>query len=381
MKLLLAPALTVLLFAAAPTLRAQGVQPKPDTSVPERKPGAAAGETPAAPKPPNLREIVDSLTEADVAEFLKLLREHYVSPAAFGEKELARATILGVLERIAPGATIVAAPTVAEATRSSPFRSEILEDRIGYVRLGSLTPEHVLELDASLQLFGSKSLQAVVLDLRATPRGSHFERAAEVCRRFCPKGRVLFTVRKPSARHEAILTSKEDPKWTGLLVALVDTDTAGAAEVIAAVLRAHTKAMVIGQRTRGEAVEYADVPLPGGKILRVAVAEVALPENVSIFPAGVKPDLLVEVPAETTEELLKRGLESGVAGLIAETERARMNEAALVAGINPELEALQELQRRKGERPKPPLRDAVLQRAIDFVTTVALYERKPRAVR
>ena len=174
-----------------------------------------------------------------------------------------------------------------------------------------------------------------------------------------------------------ILTSKEDPKFTRLLVALVDGDTAGAAEIIAAVLRTHAKAMIIGQRTRGEAVEYSEVPLPSGKLLRVAVAEAALPDATPVFPGGVKPDIGVDVPQETTANVLKKELESGVAALVEETERQKMNEAALVARRNPDLDAAQAAQARKGEREKAPLRDVALQRALDFITTIALYEKKP----
>ncbi len=88
----------------------------------------------------------------------------------------------------------------------------------------------------------------------------------EVCRRFVPKGKVLFTVKKPNVKLEEVLTSKDDPEFRGILVVLVDRDTAGAAEVIAAVLRTHVKAMVIGQQTRGEAVEFKDIPLQSGEI-------------------------------------------------------------------------------------------------------------------
>ena len=178
-------------------------------------------------------------------------------------------------------------------------------------------------------------------------------------------------------REEQILTSKEDPKFTRLLVTLVDADTAGAAEIIAAVLRTYAKAMVIGQRTRGEAVEFAEVPLPSGKLLRVAVAEAALPDSAPVFPGGVKPDLAVEVSQEMTASVLKQELERGVGALIEETEREKMNEAALVARRNPELDAAQAAQANKGERPKAPLHDVVLQRALDFITTITLYEKKP----
>ena len=41
------------------------------------------------------------------------------------------------------------------------------------------------------------------------------------------------------------------------------------------------------------------------------------------------------------------------------------------------LEAIQAAQKAKGEKAKPALRDVVLQRAIDFITTISLYEKKP----
>lgn len=401
MKSPLAPALAALFFASSALLRAQDpVSPaekppvpetKPDAPAPEEKPAEKPPIPPAepppkpAPKPPKptkpgepltTRSAVDSLTDAELDQVISLLKENYINPDALAEDDLKRATVQGIIDRIAPGARIVEAP-VAGTSQTSPFRAEILDARIGYARLGATVPGNVAELDAALANFTEKKLGALVLDLRATPPSAEFEQTAEVCRRFCPKGKVLFSVKKPNIKQEQILTSKDDPKYRGVMVVLVDRDTAGNAEIIASVLRTHVRAMVIGQQTKGEAVEFAELPLAGGKLLRVAVAEIGLPDNVAVFPGGVKPDLAVEVSQETTNEVLKRELEKGVAEFVFETERPRMNEAALVAGTNPELDALQALQKAKGERPKPPLRDAVLQRAVDFITTIAIYEKKP----
>ena len=327
-------------------------------------------------RPPTLRETVDSLSAEDLKEFLRLLRENYIKPDALSEAELSRATIQGIIERLGPGASLRPAPQ-SGAGEASPFKSEIIDSSAGYLRVGSLNADNLAALDLALQDFAAKKIGAVILDLRATPAGSEFAQAAEVCKRFCPKGKVLFTVKKPTVREEQILTSKEDPKFTRLLVALVDGDTAGAAEIIAAVLRTHAKAMIIGQRTRGEAVEFAEVPLPSGKLLRVAVAEAALPDATPVFPGGVKPDISVDVSQEVTASVLKKELEGGVAALIEETERQKMNEAALVARRNPDLDAAQAAQARKGEREEAPLRDVALQRALDFITTITLYEKKP----
>ncbi len=406
MKLPVASALAALLLASVTRLHSQAPEPpaapgKPEVppkvippekipdvpgavdkipgAIPaeEQKPVAKPAPPPAKPtKPLTTRTAVDALSDADLDQVISLLKENYINPGALSDEELKRATVQGIIDRIAPGATIIEAPA-ADANQVSPFRAEILDGRIAYVRLGATVPSNVGELDAALQNFADKKLGALVLDLRATPPSAEFEQTAEVCRRFSPKGKILFSVKKPNLKQEQILTSKDDPKFRGIIVVLVDPDTAGNAEIIASVLRTHVRAMIIGQQTKGEAVEFAELPLGGGKLLRVAVAEIALPDNVAVFPGGVKPDLGVEIAQETTNEVLQRELEKGVSEFVFETERPRMNEAALVAGTNPELDAIQAAQKNKGEKPKPPLRDAALQRAVDFITTIAIYEKKP----
>lgn len=328
------------------------------------------------PVPRTLAAAVEELSPADLQSLIAILREHYLAPEKIDELAVSRATAQGLLERFSPGVQLPFGPAT-EAAGDSPFRSEVIEDRVGYIRFGALSEERLAELDGALKNFAERSLKAAILDLRATPSGSQFAVAGKICERFCPKGRVLFTVRRPSTKEENILTSKQEPSFSGVLVTLVDGDTAGAAEVIAAVLRTQAKALVIGRQTRGEAVEYENVPLPSGKTLRVAVAEVALPENVLVFPGGITPDIVLEIPPDQTEKVLKAELEGGVGPLIAEAERARMNEAALIAGNNPELEAARIAASNRAKKPEPPLRDVALQRALDAITTIALFEQKP----
>lgn len=360
---------------AAPLAWAQPDSPKPGAT-PQPSPvmaQATATPTPAkAAKPPMLplRGTIDALSDADARLAMELLRTNYVRSSALDEAALNRATLQGLLERIGGGAAI--RPGASEAEAESPFRSEILDEKIGYVRFGSLTKGHLAEFDAALGNFNAQRVGALILDLRATPANSDFELAAEVVKRLTPKGKLLFTVHRPSVKQERMYTSDLDLVFQGVTVTLVHRETAGAPEVIAAALRAVDNVLAVGQRTSGQAAEFVELPLHGGKILRVAVAEVKFPQNFTVFPDGLKPDLSVEVSAKDEAEVLKTGLEKGVGGLVYETERPRMNEAALVAGTNPEIDAEAEAQRDGDSDEKPPLFDTVLQRAVDLVTTIRL---------
>ena len=365
---------TLLLAAASLASAAPSAPEKGKPAAPASVPASTSSPSPTPTLPLPLRRAVDTLSDGEAQQALELLRANYVRTGALDEPALNRAMLQGLLERLGGGAAI--RPAAAEPAAESPFRSEILDERIGYVRLGSLTKGHVAELDAALGNFAAKKIGALILDLRATPPGNDFEMAAEVIKRFTPKGKMLFTVHRPSARQERMFTSDRDPAFTGVAVTLVHRESAGAPEVIAAVLRAVGNALAVGQKTAGQAAEFAELPLRGGKVLRVAVAEVKLPQEFSIFPDGLKPDLPVEVPARDEEAVLKAGLEKGVSGLVFETERPRLNEAALVAGTNPELDADQEAQQDGGTEPKAPLYDSALQRAVDLVTTIRIFGGK-----
>ncbi len=382
-------AFAALLFAATAFAQKDLPDPAP-VGEPAKKPAPALEAKPELKAEPKVelreepaaavtalasREAADALKENELDQIVSLLRENYIRPESLTDGALARAGVQGLLDRLGAGARVYPR-TVSAATPTSPFRTERLEGGTAYIRLGSLGAGNLAALDKALENLAPKPPAALVLDLRATPPSTDFEMAAEVCRRFAPRGRILFSIKRPKANDEEILTSRDDPRWRGLLVVLVDSDTAGSGEIIAAVLRTHLQAYVIGQQTKGEAAQFEDIPLGSGKILRVAIGEVTLPDATPVFPGGLTPDLALAVPQEQVDALLAASLDGGVTPLIAEKIRPRMSEAALVAGTNPELDAMKELQqlKAKGQESKPPLRDAGLQRALDYITSVSIFE-------
>jgi hypothetical protein len=61
---------------------------------------------------------------------------------------------------------------------------------------------------------------------------------------------------------------------------------------------------------------------------------------------------------------------------VVENERPHLNEAALISGKNPELEALEAAQRRGRGPEKATVHDPVLQRALDLVTSIGIFQKK-----
>ena len=358
-------------------LFAQSSTPAP--SVPQ-----TASKSPALPSPsqspsakPTTEQLVNSLNSADLQAVIAFLKSNFTNPDAITDTELNRATIQGLMVRLPHGLMLL--PNRESAAMEAPiaFYSEILDGHIGYLRLGSLNSANLQALDKSLGSFAAKKVDALVIDLRASQATNDFAMAAEFAKRFCPKGKPLFTLRKPAAREDRVFNSDRDLAFRGLIMVLTDGDTAGAAEALADALRFYDKGLIMGQPTAGRAVEYSDLPLPSGKILRVAVAEIVSAEGHSLFLEGIKPDVPVEMSMVDKRQIFQLSSEKGMGPFVYEAGRPHMNEAALLAGTNPEVEAAETAQQRRGRAPeKPPTHDPVLQRALDVVTSLEIYQKR-----
>jgi hypothetical protein len=82
------------------------------------------------------------------------------------------------------------------------------------------------------------------------------------------------------------------------------------------------------------------------------------------------------MPIADKRQIFQQSPQSGMSQFVFESERPHMNEAALLAGRNPELDALEAAQRRGRNAEKPQPRDPVLQRAVDVVTSLSIYQQR-----
>ena len=345
---------------------------------------AAVSPTPAAsvspkattPSPsPTASALIDSLQAADLQQVISILKNNFINPAALSELELNRATLQGLMIRLGHGVVLLPNSAAAQMENGRPLFSELLAGHIGYLRIDALTAGNLQAMDGSLKAFANQKADALIVDLRTCTATNDFATAAEFAMRFTPKGKTLFILHKPGAKQDRVFSSDRDPSYQGLMMVLADGNTAGAAETLVGVLRLYQKAMIIGQPTAGSAVEYSDISLPSGKVLRVAVSEVVLPESKPLFPAGITPDLPVEMAEKDRNEIFQQSLTKGMSRFIFESERPHLNEAALLAGTNPELEAIEASQH--GHVPnREALHDAVAQRAVDLVTSLAIYQKR-----
>jgi carboxyl-terminal processing protease len=139
---------------------------------------------------------------------------------------------------------------------------------------------------------GARPIAGVVLDLRGNGGGST-DGAIDALGLFIP-GAPLFPMKR---RDGSIETDRapEPPsvdRWRGPVAALVDGDTASAAEMLAGALGAYRRGPIVGTRTFGKgcAQEYLDDDARAG-VLRLTTLLYALPDGTPVQRVGLTPTI------------------------------------------------------------------------------------------
>ncbi len=146
-------------------------------------------------------------------------------------------------------------------------------------------------------------VRGVLLDLRGNGGGST-DGAADALGMFLP-GCPLFPMKR---RDGGIETERApivpaDLQWTGPVAALVDGDSASAAEMIAGALLSYRRGVVVGDRTYGKgcAQEYLDDDARAG-VLRLTTLLYALPDGSPVQKTGIVPEIRLGLPADDEAE-------------------------------------------------------------------------------
>jgi carboxyl-terminal processing protease len=174
--------------------------------------------------------------------------------------------------------------------------------KIAYVRLGNLTgsneavgtPEELSDIVRALREDG---LRGLILDLRWCPGGS-LPGSTKTAELFLGEGTIA-TVQYRTQPEQVFRSTNEDKHNDFPMVALINSDSTGGAELIAAALQDHHRAVVIGQRTHGKGNVQMLRPLGTIGVLKVTSGTITRPSGKPLhrFPDskpeddwGVHPD-------------------------------------------------------------------------------------------
>src|SRR6266850_832399 len=154
------------------------------------------------------------------------------------------------------------------AVKRSAFRAPAAEarmepGRIGVLRINSFAAGEAADAHARVQDLVKQGAQKIVVDIRGTAGGS-IDEAVAVANLFIKDGMIAQTSGREG---KTLRTFGADPKaaiFSGPVVALIDSGTAGAAEVVASALLERNRGQVVGEKSFGAGAEQQLFTLRGG---------------------------------------------------------------------------------------------------------------------
>jgi carboxyl-terminal processing protease len=178
----------------------------------------------------------------------------------------------------------------------APVRSEV-RDRVGILTVTTFnrntteaTQRAMTEIERQL---GGPPL-GYILDLRSNP-GGLLDQAVGLSDLFLERGEVVSQRGRRRTDIERYYARPGDAAKGVPIIVLVDAGTASAAEIVAAALQDHRRAVVMGERTFGKGSVQTLIPLGrGATALRLTTARYYTPSGRSVQEGGIAPD--IDVP-------------------------------------------------------------------------------------
>jgi carboxyl-terminal processing protease len=177
----------------------------------------------------------------------------------------------------------------------------MLDGGVALLRVRSFNDKTPAQLKAALGRIAAAGPRALVIDLR-DDMGGLLERMVECAGLLIPRGRTVATSIGRGGREQA-LTTTADPVLPALPTAvLVDGNTASSAEILAAALKQHLGARVVGKKTLGKWNVQRIEELPNRWALKFTVGVFKSAGGELLDGRGLEPDVEVEMDAATVEK-------------------------------------------------------------------------------
>jgi len=209
--------------------------------------------------------------------------------------------------RGAPGTSVRI--TVVRPGRDRPFDVNItraiidipavrheVRDRVGIITVTTFnrnTTEMAQRAIADIQRQTGGNPLGYVIDLRSNP-GGLLDQAVGLSDLFLERGEVVSQRGRRRTDIERFYARPGDATGGAPIVVLVDAGSASAAEIVAAALQDHRRAVVLGERSFGKGSVQTLIPLGRGQTaLRLTTARYYTPSGRSVQEGGITPDVMV----------------------------------------------------------------------------------------
>ena len=179
-------------------------------------------------------------------------------------------------------------------------RPMILEDGVGYVKIGEFRESTSKDLSKALEKLDKEGLEALIIDVRNNP-GGLLHSAIDISSKFLSNGEVVVSTDSRNEEKRIYRSEFFGKKYLNIpIVVLVNKGSASASEILAAALRENNRAVLIGETTFGKGSVQTILPLSDGSAMRLTTSKYYTPNGESIHEKGIEPDIII--PKENVEK-------------------------------------------------------------------------------
>ena len=187
---------------------------------------------------------------------------------------------------------------VREIIEIKSVKSEILDKKIGYIKLSSFNENSSSQIKNSLNEFKKQNLNGYILDLRNNP-GGLLSQAIKITDYFLEDGEIVSTKSRKDSENRKWFAKKGDVINGKALIILINYGSASASEIVAGALKDHKRAIILGENSYGKGSVQSIIPLKNKGAIRLTISKYYLPSGQSISRIGVTPDFEI---AENSED-------------------------------------------------------------------------------
>lgn len=176
------------------------------------------------------------------------------------------------------------------------IRTEMLDNKIGYVHLTSFNQEANSQTAIAIQDLIDQDMEGLIFDLRDNP-GGFLTQSIDVADIFLPDGIVLFE-RNNKGLDNTFFSKDGGLAETIPLVVLINEGSASASEIVAGAIQDRGRAPIIGTVSFGKGSVQQLIPMSNQSELRVTIAKWYTPNETSLNEGGIVPDIEIETPED-----------------------------------------------------------------------------------
>jgi len=188
-------------------------------------------------------------------------------------------------------------PLTRDIIQVKSVKFKMLDDGYGYVRIAQFQEKTADDLQKALDSLNESAkgkLNGLVLDLRNDP-GGLLDQAVKVSETFLAEGKLIVYTEGREKDSQMKFSSRKSEKQPDYpIVALINSGSASASEIVAGALQDHKRAVVMGVQSFGKGSVQTIIPLSDNSGLRLTTAKYFTPSGRSIQAKGITPDIVVE---------------------------------------------------------------------------------------